>query len=227
MEEKSKIWYLENFNLLKTLSKSEKDYIDKNSSMCDVPKGNFIYFPHDESNVVYFLKKGRVKIAKYVEEGREVIFSILGAGEIFGELSLFTEGAKREEVAEAMEDCVLCKVPVGEFSKILEQNPKMNLAVTKLIGLKLVRIRNKLQTMWFKKTSHRVHSFLKILAEKHGRKVGDEIEVRLGLTHQDIANLTATNRQTVTTILRELQSQNIIIYDRRRILIRKPDALKS
>jgi len=126
-----------------------------------------------------------------------------------------------------MEDCVLCKVPVHEFNTILESNSKMSLAVTKLIGLKLIRVQNKLQTMWFKKTSDRVHSFLNILAEKHGRKVGDEIEIRLGLTHQDIANLTATNRQTVTTILRDLQSRNIILYDRRRILVRKPEALNS
>ncbi len=227
MEEKTKLWYLENFNLLKTLSAQEKSYIDKNSSMCDVPKGNFIYFQQDESDIVYFLKKGRVKIAKYVEDGREVIFSILGAGELFGELSLLSDGGQREELAEAMEDCVLCKVPVHEFNTILESNSKMSLAVTKLIGLKLIRVQNKLQTMWFKKTSDRVHSFLNILAEKHGRKVGDEIEIRLGLTHQDIANLTATNRQTVTTILRDLQSRNIILYDRRRILVRKPEALNS
>ncbi len=224
-QENSKLWYLEQFNLLKVLKPEEREFLNHTSNMCEVPKGSFIYFPQDESDTVYFLKKGRVKIAKYQEDGREVVFTILGPGELFGELALVSETAQRDELAEALEDCILCKVKIRDFSRILERNPKLNLQVTKLIGLKLIHIRNKLETLWFKKTSERIRTFLKILAVKHGRKVGDELEIRLGLTHQDIANLTATNRQTITTLLRELQEEGIIRYDRKRILVHKPEAL--
>jgi CRP-like cAMP-binding protein len=65
------------------------------------------------------------------------------------------------------------------------------------------------------------------LAEKKGRKVGFETEVRKFITHQEIANLTATSRQTVTTLLNDLRERNILTFDRRRLLIRNLEALEK
>ncbi len=66
---------------------------------------------------------------------------------------------------------------------------------------------------------------LKDLAEEHGRPVGDEIVIELKLTHQDLANLSATTRQTVTTIMNQLEKEGLLDYDRKRILIHEPEKL--
>ena len=65
------------------------------------------------------------------------------------------------------------------------------------------------------------------MVERKGERVGYEHVVRKFITHQEIANLTATSRQTVTTVLNQLRSENIITFDRRRLLVRNLDALKS
>jgi len=68
--------------------------------------------------------------------------------------------------------------------------------------------------------------FIREMAEERGQKVGFETMVKNRLTHQDMANLTGTSRQTVTTILNELRDKNLINFDRRKILIRDMDKLR-
>lgn len=182
-------------------------------------KNQIIYFPDDAANTIYFLKQGKVKISTVSDDGRELILSLLGPGEIFGEMSIAGEG-KRKEFAEATEDAVICHLQINELQELLTKNAEFNLEVTKLIGLRLRKIRTRLESLCFKSAPDRIKAFIKELADEHGRDIGDEKEVKLNLTHQDIANLTATSRQTVTTILNDLEKNNIILYDRKRILIR-------
>ena len=82
---------------------------------------------------------------------------------------------------------------------------------------------NRLESIYFNNTEERIRGFIKDLAKEQGRKLitGDEIEVKLNLKHEDIAKLTATTRQSVTTILSQLEKDGVILYDRHRILVKK------
>ena len=128
---------------------------------------------------------------------------------------------------EVMERSLICSISEPEFREFINRNPKLNIAVTKLIGLKLMKIENRLTSLYFKNAEERVKEFLKEMADNYGQKIGMgfETEIKLKLTHEEIAKLTANSRQNVTTILRSLEKQGIISYDRRRILIRKYDEL--
>ena len=86
MAEKSKIWYLENFNLLKGLKKEEMQYLSKITTMKEFTREQPIYFPKEPSTSIFFLKKGRVKLTRTSKDGREMILRIINAGEIFGEM---------------------------------------------------------------------------------------------------------------------------------------------
>ncbi len=225
VREEQKLWYLEQFNLLNHLKAEEKKYMHENSVMVEFKRKQVIYFPFDESKTIYFLKKGKVKIAKYNDDGRELIYSILGQGEIFGELAM-VEQSERQEIAETLEDCIICKINYEKFMYLLEHNPGLNLAVIKFIGLRLKRIRNKLENLLFKSLDQRVRSFIKEMAEDYGtRNSKNETVIKLNLTHQDIANLIASNRQSVTTELNELKKNNIIDYSRKEIIIKQPERL--
>jgi len=96
----------------------------------------------------------------------------------------------------------------------------------RIIGSRLLKMEKRLESLVFKDSRTRVIDFLKEMAIEKGRKVGFETEVRGFLTHQEIANLTATSRQTVTTVLNELKRSNIISFNRRRLLVRNMEALK-
>ncbi len=219
-----KLWYLENFNILKALSKKEMMKLNERTKMRNCHKNEAIYLPYEKSNTIFFLKEGKVKISSVSEDGKEMIHAILGQGEIFGELAI-TDQSERKQIAEATEDALVCSIDVNEFSEFMRNNSRLNLSITKAIGFRLRKIQARLESLWFKSAPERIRSFIKDLADEHGRDVGDEKSVNLNLTHQEIASLTATTRQTVTSTLNDLEKNGIIIYDRKRILIKKYDEL--
>ena len=88
------------------------------------------------------------------------------------------------------------------------------------MGFRLKKMEQKVSSLIFKDARTRIIEFLANMGLEKGVKVGQETMIKTNLTHKDIAQLTGTSRQTVTTILNELKSQNLINFNRRQILIR-------
>jgi CRP-like cAMP-binding protein len=220
-QENTKLWYFENFNLMKTLPIKELLKLNTSSKMTKAPKKQIIYFPEENSNSVYLIKKGKVKISRLSDDGREIIIAILGQGEIFGESAITDSGSKREEFAEATEDTILCNMFSDIIQDLMEKDPSFGFKITKIIGFRFKRIQARFESLIFKPSDERVRSFIKDLAKDEGLKNDSgEIELKLNLTHEDIGKLTATSRQTVTTVLNDLEKRNIISYDRTKILVK-------
>jgi CRP/FNR family transcriptional regulator, cyclic AMP receptor protein len=226
MSEKTKLWYLENINLFKELSEPELMKIEKTTKMKTIAKGQYIYFPTEPSSSVYFLKQGRIKIGSYSDDGKEIIKRIMQPGEIFGELSLTGQSTRADFAKSLDDDVVICAMQVPDMESLMESNSKLSLKVTKLIGFRLLKMERRLKDVIFKDARTRIIDFLKEMAETEGKKVGFEILVKHRLTHQDIANLTATSRQTVTTVLNDLKEKDLIYLRRKMILIRDINKLE-
>ncbi len=220
-QEKTKLWYFENFNLMQTIPKDELMKLSQSTKMTNAPKKQIIYFPDESSNSVYLIKQGKVKISRMSEDGREVIIAILGPGEIFGESAITDKGAQREEFAEATEDTVLCNMFSDVIQDIMEKDPSFGFKITKIIGFRFKRIQSRFESLIFKPSDERVKSFIKELAKESGKKnTNGEMELKLNLTHEDLGKLTATSRQTVTTVFNDLEKKNLINYDRSKIIIK-------
>ena len=224
MAQKSKLWYLENFNLFDCLTPESVKEFDKMLKMKNFTKNSVIYFADDPSDSLFILKEGSVKLIRISPEGKEIITKVLQPGEIFGELALANESL-REDTAIATDDTVICTVTVEQFEQALIRNPKLNLKMTKLIGLRLQKVERNLENLIFKDSTSRIKYFLKNYANEYGKKLGNEIFIKTNLTHQDIAELTATSRQTVTTVLNSLKEKNILDFARKKIVIRSIDEL--
>jgi len=226
MATETKLWHLENFNLFKTLNAFEKVKMSTKVKHNKMKKNEYIYFPEDPSSSIFFLKKGRVKIGSYSDNGKEIIKAILSPGEVFGELSLVGE-EKRNDFAIALDnDLVVCSLGMKDMEDMIEKNPLIGLKVTKLIGFRLQKIERRLESLIFKDARTRIIDFITELGREKGKAIGKEILVKHNLTHLDMANLTATSRQTVTTVLNELKEQNLIHLERNKFLIRDIDNLK-
>ncbi|PCJ27835.1 MAG: cAMP-binding protein [Flavobacteriales bacterium] len=226
MSTETKLWHLENFNLFKTLNAFEKVKMSTKVKHSKMKKNEYIYFPEDPSSSIFFLKKGRVKIGTYSDNGKEIIKAILNPGEVFGELSLVGE-EKRNDFAIALDNnLVVCSLGMKDMEDMIEKNPLIGLKVTKLIGFRLQKIERRLESLIFKDARTRIVDFIIDLGRENGRAIGKEILVTHNLTHLDMANLTATSRQTVTTVLNELKEQNLIHLERNKFLIRDIDNLK-
>jgi len=171
------------------------------------------------------IAEGRVKIGSYSNDGKEVLKAILGKGEIFGELALTGE-EKRRDFAQAMdENTTICQMTIQDMQEMMADNKSLNFKIFKLIGLRIKKLERRVESLVFKDARTRIVEFLKDMAEEKGQKVGFEMMIKNHLTHKDIANLTGTSRQTVTTVMNELKEKNLINFDRRRILIRDMEKL--
>lgn len=224
MNDNTKVWHLNNFSLFKDTPKALIKEVSEKTSMQEVSRNEFLYFEEDPSDTIYFLKKGKVKVGTYSDEGKEIIKTILQPGEIFGELSLMGE-ANRDEFAEAIEQAQVCKISEPDFEELMQRFGNLSLKVSKIIGFRLKKVERRLESLVFKDARTRIIEFLKDQAHEQGEKVGFETMIKNYLTHQDIANLTGTTRQTVTEVLNDLRRQNLINFDRRQILIRDLEQL--
>lgn len=226
MEAKTKLWYLENFSFFDCLSPNEMKTFGEVAIHRKKAKNEYVYFPGDPSTSIFMLKEGKVKIGTYSPEGKEIIKTILKSGEIFGEMGIAGEG-KRNDFAQVIDgDVILCAMGVKDLEDMMRMNSNLSLKITKLIGLRFRKIERKFESLIFKDTRARLIDFMKDMAEENGQKIGDEILIKFKLTHQEIGNLTAIARQTVTTLLNELQSEGQIHLERNAILIRDLNKLK-
>jgi CRP-like cAMP-binding protein len=226
MAEKSKLWYLENFNLFSGLNKDSMMELNKISSMREIKKEEPIYFASEPSKSIYFLKTGRVKITKYFSDGSEKILAIINPGEIFGEMAYLDE-KQRTDYAVTVEPSLICAINKNDLSSFIEKNPELNLKLTKILGLKIRSFSERVEDLVFKDADQRVASFILRYAEKNGKKVGDQLFVKPFLKHQSIGELTACSRQTVNYVLTDLRAKNIIDFDRGKLIINKINELRK
>lgn len=219
-------WFLENIDVTGIFCPKKMDVQHDHLNHREYRKGEYIYLPEEHSDKIYFLTSGRVKIGTYSENGKEITKAILTKGEVFGELSLLGE-VKRRDFACAMEDTSACILTVDEMKDLMRDHSMLNLFLMRVLGSRVLDMEKRLESLVFKDSRSRIIQLLVDLTHKKGQRVGYEHVVRKFLTHQEIANFTATSRQTVTTVLNDLRNQNLIAFNRRRLLVRDLDKLES
>ena len=189
-------------------------------------KGEYIFMQGGTPENVYVVKSGKVKTGTYGPMKKEITKNIIGENEVFGELALIQTNSRMNDFAVATEKTVAYAIPIKKFRYMMQSNPNLMLFVMEIIGSRKNEMERRLESLYFKDSRTRIIEFLYNLSNDKGERVGFETVIRKGMTHQEIANLTATSRQTVTTVLNELRSRNIIAFNRRRFLIRDMDILQ-
>jgi CRP/FNR family transcriptional regulator, cyclic AMP receptor protein len=225
MSNSAALWYFESVNLYNTLCPHKVKAMAGKHVFINYKKDQFIYLAEAAATHIYMIVSGRVKIGRYLDDGKEITTAILSTGEIFGELALAGEETRRD-FAQAIDDCVICPLSLEEMKMLMWDNKELSFKMLKFVGLRLMKLERKLELLVFKDARTRVVEFIKDAAAWKGKKVGFETLIQTKLTHQDIASLTGTSRQTVTTILNDLKDKNLINFDRRRILVRDLESLK-
>ena len=219
-------WYLENVDMSSIMCPrkmgANKDQLEHKSFR----KGEYIFLPGEYADKIFFIVEGRVKIGAYSNTGKEITKTLIGEGEVFGELPLIGEDHRRN-FAMAMEATTTCVLSLDQMKGLMREHSPLNLFFMKILGSRMIEMEKRLESLVFKDSRSRVVEFLRELCETKGERVGYEWVVRKFLTHQEIANLTATSRQTVTTVLNELENKNILTYNRRRMLVRDLTALTA
>lgn len=219
-----KYWYLRDHKLFRTLSMSQIKQLCIIVGFKKAKKGEIIYFSSSDVPRIFLLKKGNIKIVSVDEEGNETIKDIIQKGDLFGELTLETDKETNEYAKVLSDDVAICSFLMSDFENLLLQNPSLALSYTKFVGLKMKRIKNSYANLISKDAKTRLHQFLKDWAEKEGKRTENKVVIENYLTQNDIAQIICTSRQTATQLLNEMETNGILVYGRKEIII--PDIAK-
>jgi CRP/FNR family cyclic AMP-dependent transcriptional regulator len=198
----------------------EKDYEDLKikHQVMEVPRGEYIYFEAYNHNKIYFVKEGYIRIGHIDSEGNEKITEIIQKGELFGQVTLERSNLHGEFAQAYKQDVSLCAFFIEDFEKLLRKKPELALSYSKQVGTKLRTIENRLLNLLNKDVKTRLaHFFWQLVENKLGENMPEGFCIPNYLKHEDIANLIGSIRQTVTTMINELEAEGILSYNRQQI----------
>lgn len=213
---KEKLDYLSSIEIFRDLSARELEEIDRQFMMTGCAPGKIFYMPDETGEVLFLLKKGRVQLYRLTAEGKKIVVATLGPGAIFGEMSLVGQGMYNT-FAEAADECVLCVMSRADVERLMREKPQVALRIVEAMGKRLTQMERQLEEVAFKSIPARLASLLLRLAGEAG---SDEVT---GYTHQDLAEVLGTYRETITQTLNDLKTQGLVEIGRKKVtLIDKP-----
>lgn len=172
---------------------------------------------HDAANHVFFILDGSVRINNISSVGREIIFSDLGVGDIFGEFSAI-DGLPRSATVLALTNCLLARMPAEKFFDLLRENSTVSTRLIQLLVAKIRRMSERVFEVSALAVRERVRRELLRLAAD-GTPSGRGVVIRPSPTHYDLAASIGSHREAVTRELNRLEDARFIEIGRREIRI--------
>jgi CRP/FNR family transcriptional regulator, cyclic AMP receptor protein len=220
-----KLLMIRNYDLWAHLTDEEYEELGLIHNFIEAPKGDFIYFEKQFLSKLFFLKDGFIRIGYIDESGNEVIREILQKGEIFGQFTLSRKNLNGEFAQAYRSDVSLCAFEIEDFEKILSRNPTIAIHYSKQIGQKLRNTENRVLDLLHKDVRSRLLSYIYQLALQNGYNgVDTSFSIDNFLTHDDIARLIGSSRQSVTTLLNDFENDGLLSFTRQLIML--PDVKK-
>lgn len=204
---------LTDINLVEALESAEfKDLFDIFQER-RFSKKAFISLPDHDENLVFLVKRGRVRVFLSYED-KEFTLSILERGDIYtSHTRAFTQALEDETVVLVTE--------TKKFGQMLARFPQFSLIMVKVLGDLLRNSITIINGLVFKETHSRLAEFLVQAAKDKGEVVGKDIRLNLGLNMEELASVLGASRQTVSLLLNDFYKSGIIIKESRQTMIIK------
>lgn len=189
-------------------------------------KEEFVFRVGDAGARVYFLQSGRVKIYQPAESGRDVILWYCLPGDIFG-LAEAAGGGERTVSAQACDSCDVLAVPQDAFRRFVASRPPAALLAIQVLSARLRGLSDVMANLVADDVDTRIAKLILRLGMRYGRRDGHVTRLDIPLTHQEIADMVGTTRQTVTSTLNHMKRQGVLTIETRRILIESEELLSG
>jgi len=178
-----------------------------------------IHLAHIPPETVFLIHEGKVKHLVYNENGEEKILLILKEGDIFGEVTYFQQDANMV-VTQAISPCRIASIPATKFQKKLEEHPELYPEIVRLLTYKMRIVMSQIKDMAFQNVEGRLANLLLRLADQQGKVTeSGHVMIDFDVTHQELANMIAAYRSTVSRIMRRLCMHQIIRVVQKRVTI--------
>lgn len=189
--------FLKQIPLFASLKDEELDAINRLSLNKKCPKDTVILLENEEGDTLFIIVKGKVKVTTFSESGKEVIFSLLNAGDFFGDMSLL-DGKPRSATVISIEDSELKLIRRNDFKNLVVKHPEIALKLLEELTSRLRKADERIESLALLDVTGRIAGILLQLAEERGEKSKDSVFIKSRPTHQELANMAGTTRETVT-----------------------------
>ena len=191
-----------------------------------ISKGSILFSEGDVGEHLYVILEGKLKLGTSSGDGRENLLSILGPGEMFGELSLFDPGP-RTSTATAVTDCRLLSLGHQQAIPWITAHPQVSLELLARMAQRLRRTNEAVGDLVFSDVPGRVAKALIDLGERFGKSTDEGLLVNHDLTQEELAQLVGASRETVNKALADFAGRGWLRLDGRSVVINDVERLSK
>jgi CRP-like cAMP-binding protein len=213
-------------DIFRHIDASARKWASDNSVMTELKRRTSVYLPGDPSDKIYLIKRGIVKISTLTDEGKEIVLAFLNPGDVFGELAV-VDPTPRDHYAEIHEDALICIFSRKDFLELMKLYPEMAFRVTKILGLRVRRLSNRVENLLFKSAHARLAQTLVELSGEYGIRDAAGILLTLKLSQQELGSLIGLSRESVNLCLSDFKRQGLLESSGRSLRLLEPEKLAS
>ncbi len=188
-------------------------------------RGEHLFLEGQDGDRLYVVLDGKIKLTRAAADGRENLISVLGPGEMFGELSLF-DPRPRTSSASAVTDATVAALAHDALRPWLLEQPEVSMHMLRALARRLRRANDVLADLVFTDVPGRVAKNLLDLADRFGEQEPDGLHVHHDLTQEELAQLVGASRETVNKALADFAARGWLQISARSVLILDADRLR-
>jgi CRP/FNR family transcriptional regulator, cyclic AMP receptor protein len=211
------IWCMAEVDIFADLSAQEMETLAAVAPMKIYAAGDLLFTPHQPTETLFILKKGRVRVFRVSADGRALTTALLTPGTIFGEMVLLGQ-QMHDNFAEAIDEVVVCVMSRADVQRYLLSDARIAARISEILGRRVAELERRLSDTVFKTAPERIAATLcQLASQQTKRPLGRGSQI--ALTHEQIAALTGTSRETATKILDDYADRGLVRLGRGKLTI--------
>lgn len=211
----TKLAYLQSVDIFQDLDATQMKSIETSMAMTTCEPGRVFFRAEDPAEVLFVLKKGEVVLSRMNQDGKRLITATLREGTVFGEMPILGQRLQSTD-AEALTECTICSMSRRDVQDLITRYPTVGLRITEVLSQRLQAAEIRLEEMAFQGLRERLAALLLRLADETDWRGNRVIK---GLTHQHLAEILGSYRETITATLNEFKADGLIQTGRKKITI--------
>jgi CRP-like cAMP-binding protein len=217
--------HLANQELFRKLSERELDDLVQAVHVKRVAAREELCHKDDPGNQLYVIVEGLLKAQTTSAGGDDVVFSIMGPGEMFGELALFC-GGKRTATVVAIQDSLLLLIDRRELFPFLRRHPDAAIKLLEVLALRVQNLTTRMEDTTFLNLPPRLGKRLLELAERYGKRTPEGLRIEMKINQTELGDLVATTRESINKQFRAWSEEGVAAMSGGFVTILDEDALR-
>ncbi len=210
--------FLKYVPIFSELDDNTLDQISKLGIRKSFIKDSVVLFEHETGSALFVIIDGKVKVSRVSDDGKEVILTILGESDFFGEMAIL-DGQSRSANVTAMEDAELFIIQRSEFLGLLHNHPEIAVALLQELTQRLRAADMKIKSLSLKDAEGKVATVILQLADDIGKIKQGTVEIEKLPYQHDLANMAGTSRETISRTLHSFAKKGMVELDGSRLRI--------